>query len=90
VSTLNRQGNDIGTQYRSAIFYHNEKQKEMAEKSNRELEQSGTYRDLIVTEITPLDRFYVAEEYHKKYYDLHIEVPYCAFVIDPRICKLTK
>ena len=88
-TTLNRQGNDIGTQYRSAIFYHNEKQKEIAIKSKKEVEQSRTYRDPIVTEIAPFEKFYVAEDYHKKYYDLHKEAPYCAFVIDPKIRKLT-
>ena len=89
-TTLNRQGNDIGTQYRSAIFYHNEKQKELAEKSKKDLEKSGTYRDPVVTEITPLYKFFVAEDYHKKYYDTHREAPYCAFVIDPKIRKLNK
>jgi peptide-methionine (S)-S-oxide reductase len=87
-TTLNRQGNDIGTQYRSAIFYHDEKQKEIAEKSRKELERRGVYKNPIVTEITPFKNFYVAEDYHKNYYDKHQDAPYCNFVIDPKIRKL--
>jgi peptide-methionine (S)-S-oxide reductase len=87
-TTLNRQGNDIGTQYRSAIFFHDEKQKEIAEKSKKDLEQAGLYKDPIVTEITPFNDFYIAEDYHKNYYDTHQEAPYCNFVIDPKIHKL--
>jgi peptide-methionine (S)-S-oxide reductase len=87
-TTLNRQGNDIGTQYRSAIFYHDEKQKEIAEKSKKELEKKGIYKDPIVTEITPFKNFYVAEDYHKNYYEKHQDAPYCNFVIDPKIHKL--
>jgi len=87
-TTLNRQGNDIGTQYRSAIFFHDDKQKEIAEKSKKDLEQSGLYKDRIVTEITPFKNFYIAEDYHKDYYDKHQEAPYCNFVIDPKIHKL--
>jgi len=87
-TTLNRQGNDIGTQYRSAIFFHDEKQKAIAEKSKKDLEQAGLYKDPIVTEITPFNNFYIAEDYHKNYYDKHQEVPYCNFVIDPKIHKL--
>jgi peptide-methionine (S)-S-oxide reductase len=89
-TTLNRQGNDVGTQYRSAIFYHNEKQKQIAEKSKRELENKGVYKDPIVTEVVPFKKFYVAEDYHKKYYDQHQDAPYCKFVIDPKIHKLLK
>jgi peptide-methionine (S)-S-oxide reductase len=87
-TTINRQGNDVGTQYRSAIFYHDEKQKEIAEKSRRELERLGVYKNPIVTEITPFKKFYVAEDYHKNYYDNHQDAPYCNFVIDPKISKL--
>jgi peptide-methionine (S)-S-oxide reductase len=87
-TTLNRQGNDIGTQYRSAIFFHDEKQKEIAEKSKKDLGQSGLYKDPIVTEIAPFKNFYIAEDYHKNYYDKHQEAPYCSFVIDPKIHKL--
>ncbi len=87
-TTLNRQGNDIGTQYRSAIFYHDEKQKEIAEKSKSDLENSGIYNDKIVTEIAPFKKFYVAEQYHKNYYESHRNAPYCSFVIDPKVHKL--
>ncbi|MDP3941944.1 MAG: peptide-methionine (S)-S-oxide reductase MsrA [bacterium] len=87
-TTLNRQGNDIGTQYRSSIFYADEKQKEIAEKSKTELEKSGLYKDPIVTEIVPFTNFYVAENYHKDYYDRNKEKSYCNFVIDPKIHKL--
>jgi peptide-methionine (S)-S-oxide reductase len=89
-TTLNRQGNDIGTQYRSAIFFHDEKQKKIAEKSKKDLEQAGIYKDPIVTEITPFKNFYIAEDYHKNYYDKHQEASYCNFVIDPKIHKLLK
>jgi peptide-methionine (S)-S-oxide reductase len=89
-TTLNRQGADVGTQYRSAIFYHNEKQKEIAEKSKQEIESKGVYRDPIVTEIVPFKKFYVAEDYHKNYYDQHQDAGYCMFVIDPKIHKLIK
>ena len=87
-TTLNRQGNDVGTQYRSAIFYHSEKQQEIAEKSKRELENKHVYKDPIVTEIVPFTKFYIAEDYHKKYYEQHQDAPYCRFVIDPKIHKL--
>ena len=87
-TTLNRQGNDIGTQYRSAIFYHNEKQKEIAEKSKKDLEEEHVYKDAIVTEISPFKNFYVAEDYHKDYYENHKDNPYCNFVIDPKLNKL--
>jgi len=87
-TTLNRQGNDVGTQYRSAIFYHDEKQREIAAQSKSELERSGVYKDPIVTEIVPFSKFYVAEDYHKKYYEQHQDAPYCRFVIDPNIHKL--
>ena len=87
-TTLNRQGSDVGTQYRSAIFYHNEKQKEVAEKSKKEVQAEGAYKDPIVTEICPFKIFYVAEDYHKNYYEEHKDAPYCNFVIDPKIHKL--
>ena len=87
-TTLNRQGNDVGTQYRSAIFYHDQKQKEIAEKSKNALENEGTYKDSIVTEITPYSDFYVAEDYHKNYYENNQNAPYCNFVINPKVSKL--
>ena len=87
-TTLNRQGNDKGTQYRSAIFYHNQKQRETAEKLKTDLENEGLFTDPIVTEISPLRNFYVAEEYHKDYYDNHRDAPYCNIVIDPKVNSL--
>jgi len=89
-TTLNRQGNDIGTQYRSAIFYHDEKQKEIAEKSKKDLEEEHVYKDAIVTEISPFKNFYVAEDYHKDYYENHKDNAYCNFIIDPKLDKLLK
>ncbi len=89
-TTLNRQGNDVGTQYRSAIFHHNEKQREIAEKSKKDLEKERIYKDSIVTEITPFKNFYTAENYHKDYYDKNKQATYCNFVIDPKIHKLLK
>ena len=89
-TTLNRQGNDVGTQYRSAIFYHDQKQKELAEKSKRDLEKAGVYKNPIVTEITPFKNFYVAEDYHKNYYEKHQDAPYCSFIINPKIHKLSQ
>ena len=87
-TTLNRQGNDVGTQYRSAIFYHNQRQKEIAERSKSELEKEGVYKNPIVTEITPFSNFYAAEDYHKDYYDNNQNAPYCNFVIQPKVRKL--
>jgi peptide-methionine (S)-S-oxide reductase len=89
-TTLNRQGNDIGTQYRSAIFYHNERQKEEAEASKKALERSGAYSKPIVTEITPFTNFYPAENYHRDYYERNRSQPYCMFVINPKVQKLLK
>ena len=89
-TTLNRQGNDVGTQYRSAIFYHDEEQKQNAERSKKEIEESHVYKDPIVTEIIPLIKFYLAEDYHKKYYDNNRNASYCRFVIDPKVEKLLK
>lgn len=86
-TTLNQQGADIGTQYRSAIFYHNEKQKQAAEKSKKELEDSHMYQDPIVTEIVPYEAFYKAENYRENYYNNNQDAPYCTFVIDPKIQK---
>jgi len=87
-TTLNQQGNDIGTQYRSSIFYHDEKQKEIAEKSKIEVENEKLYKDPIVTTIVPFTKFYPAENYHKDYYDRNQTAAYCNFVIDPKIHKL--
>ena len=87
-TTPNRQGNDVGTQYRSAIFYHDENQKNIAEKSKKELEREGVFKNPIVTEIVPFSNFYPAENYHKEYYENNRNAPYCSFVIDPKIQKL--
>jgi peptide-methionine (S)-S-oxide reductase len=87
-TTLNRQGNDAGTQYRSAIFYHDENQKKAAEKLKNELAEEGVFKDRIVTEITPFSNFYAAENYHKDYYENNRNAPYCSYVIDPKIEKV--
>ncbi|TAF64171.1 MAG: peptide-methionine (S)-S-oxide reductase [Cytophagales bacterium] len=89
-TTLNRQGNDEGTQYRSAIFYHNEEQKNLAEKYKKELDASGAFSDPIVTEIVPFEKFYVAENYHQNYFNQNGEQPYCSFVIKPKVDKFKK
>ena len=87
-TTLNRQGNDIGTQYRSVIFYRDEKQREQALKSKENLEKEGVYKDSIVTQIVPSTKFYEAENYHKDYFDKNKNYPYCRFVINPKVQKL--
>ncbi len=89
-TTLNRQGNDVGTQYRSAIFYSNDEQKRIALASKEALEKSGVYKMPIVTEIVPFTNFYPAEDYHKEYYDRNRSQGYCMFVIDPKVKKLLK
>jgi peptide-methionine (S)-S-oxide reductase len=87
---LNRQGNDIGTQYRSAIFYHTEEQKEKAEHYKTQLDKEGAYPNPIVTEITPATTFYPAEDYHQDYYNNHGSQPYCYIVIRPKVEKFEK
>lgn len=88
-TTLNRQGPDVGAQYKSAIFYDNQDQKVKAEISKERLEKSGKYRHKIVTEILPLTNFYKAEDSHQNYYDTYKNFnPYCTFIIDPKIKKL--
>jgi peptide-methionine (S)-S-oxide reductase len=89
-TTLNRQGNDVGTQYRSAIYYHNDEQQRIALASKEALEKSGSYKKAVVTEIAPFTNFYPAEDYHKDYYDNNRSQPYCMFVIDPKVQKLLK
>ena len=89
-TTLNRQGNDVGPQYRSAVFYHSEEQKKIAEFYLSELDKSGAFRDPIVTEITKASEFYVAENYHQDYYALNGSQPYCQFVIRPKLEKFRK
>jgi peptide-methionine (S)-S-oxide reductase len=87
-TTLNRQGADMGTQYRSAIFYQDEKQKEIAEKSKKKMQESGIFDKPIVTEISPFKNFYKAEDYHQDYYSKNPEQPYCTVVINPKLQKL--
>jgi peptide-methionine (S)-S-oxide reductase len=89
-TTLNRQGNDVGTQYRSAIFYHNEEQKKLAEEYKKKLEDAKVFDDPIVTEITKFDVFYTAEDYHQDYYEQNKSQPYCSFVITPKVDKFKK
>ena len=89
-TTLNRQGNDVGTQYRSAIFYHDATQKQKAAHYKEELNKNGAYNNPIVTEITPFTKFYPAEDYHQNYYNTHGSQPYCAFVIRPKVEKFEK
>ncbi|MCT4665579.1 MAG: peptide-methionine (S)-S-oxide reductase MsrA [Flavobacteriales bacterium] len=89
-TTLNRQGNDIGTQYRSAIFYHSEQQKKIAQEIIQKLTKAEVFSNPIVTEITPFDTFYVAENYHQDYFKLNGTEPYCNFVIKPKVEKFQK
>jgi len=89
-TTLNRQGADVGTQYRSIILYHNEAQKAIAEKSKRETDALELWPNSIVTEIAPLEAFYPAEDYHQEYYRQNRFQPYCLAVIDPKLRKFRK
>ncbi len=88
-TTLNRQGNDVGTQYRSAIFYNTDEQKAIAEEFVKFLNDKKIFNNSIVTEINKLDVFYDAEEDHQEYYDNNSEASYCQFIINPKIKKLT-
>ena len=89
-TTKNRQGNDVGTQYRSAIFYHDNKQKSIAEDSKNMVDNSNIFLNPIVTEITKLDKFWTAEDYHNNYYNNNMNQPYCRVVIKPKLDKLFK
>ncbi len=89
-TTVNRQGNDAGPQYRSAIFYHNETQQESAKKIIAEIEKSGLWSNKIVTEVTNFARFYPAEDYHQEYYKINGHEPYCSYVISPKMAKFRK
>ena len=89
-TTLNRQGADEGSQYRSVIFYHSEAQREVAEKVRDEIADSGLYHDPIITEIVPFEAFYTAEEYHQNFYETNKNQGYCSYVITPKIHKLLK
>lgn len=87
-TTLNQQGNDHGTQYRSVIFYHDAEQKRVAEKSKAAQMTEGPYKGKVVTEVAPFEKFYPAEAYHQNYYNNNQAAPYCSFVIDPKLKKL--
>jgi peptide-methionine (S)-S-oxide reductase len=89
-TTLNRQGADAGTQYRSAIFYHDEAQKETAEQVIRKIEDAGIWDHPIVTELTPFEKFYMAEDYHQEYFAHNSFQPYCRAVIAPKVSKFRK
>ena len=89
-TTMNRQGNDVGPQYRSAIFYHNTEQKEKAEKYKEELDKSGAWDKPVVTEISAFKNFYPAEDYHQNYFKDNGGQPYCYYVIRPKVEKFQK
>jgi len=89
-TTLNRQGNDVGTQYRSAVFYHDEYQKETAEEVIRYFEKENIYNQPIVTEVAPFETFYKAEDYHKDYFERNEDQPYCQFIVAPKVAKFKK
>ncbi len=89
-TSLNAQGEDVGTQYRSAIFYHNEEQKEIAEAQIRKINDEKLYEKPIVTEVTAFEKFYKAENYHQDYFSGHQDEPYCKFVVRPKVEKFQK
>ena len=89
-TTLNRQGNDVGPQYRSVIFYHNEEQRKIAEESLKKTDESDLWNDPIVTEIQPLENYYVAENYHQNYFENNPNAGYCSYVIAPKVKKFKK
>jgi len=89
-TTLNRQGNDVGTQYRSAIYYHSAEQKAVAEQTIAEFNAAHVWNAPIVTEVKPIDTFYAAEEYHQEYYKNHPDQGYCRIVIAPKVAKFRK
>ena len=89
-TTLNKQGGDVGTQYRSAIFYHNNAQKQIAEAYKQQLDSSNIFSNPIVTEITAFTNFYPAEDYHQDYFELNGEQPYCSAIIKPKVEKFKK
>lgn len=89
-TTLNRQGNDVGTQYRSVIFYHNDDQKQKAEYYKKKLNDEKIWDKPIVTEITKFEKFYPAEDYHQEYYENNPNQGYCAYVITPKVEKFEK
>ena len=86
-TTLNMQGNDVGTQYRSVIFYHTEDQRDLAQRYITQITEEHLYSDPVVTELTPFTMFHIAEDYHQQFYDKNREYPYCKIVIDPKMKK---
>ena len=89
-TTLNRQGNDVGTQYRSVVFYHDEAQKELVQQYKKQLDASGTFTDPIVTLVEPMPEFFPAENYHQNYFNRNGQQPYCNFLIRPKVAKFRK
>jgi peptide-methionine (S)-S-oxide reductase len=89
-TTLNRQGADVGTQYRSVIYYHDDEQRRVAEEVISDLEAEGIWKDPIVTEVTPIDGFYIAEDYHQDYFLNNGYQPYCQVIIAPKVAKFRK
>lgn len=89
-TTLNRQGNDVGTSYRSAIFYHSDEQKQVAEEVIKEVTDEGVYDNPIVTQVAPFDKFYLAENYHQEYFTNNPNQPYCAAIVAPKVAKFRK
>ena len=89
-TTLNRQGNDVGSSYRSAIFYHSDEQKAIAQEVIRKLTAQKLWSDPIVTEVTKFDKFYIAEDYHQEYFANNADQPYCRVVVAPKVAKFRK
>ncbi len=89
-TTLNRQGNDVGSSYRSAIFYHSDEQRKTAEEVIKEVEAEAVYNNPIVTEVKPFDKFYIAENYHQEYFANNPNQPYCAAIVAPKVAKFRK
>jgi peptide-methionine (S)-S-oxide reductase len=86
-TTRDRQGNDVGTQYRSVIFYHSDQQRQIAEETIRDLNQAGIWDDPIVTQVQPAEAFYVAEDYHQEYFENNPNQSYCQFIVAPKVRK---
>ncbi len=87
-TSLNRQGNDIGTQYRSVVMYSTDKQKQESEMAIKKINDSKEFESSVVTEVVPLSKFFSAEEYHQNYFERNIDQPYCTFIIQPKLDKL--
>jgi peptide-methionine (S)-S-oxide reductase len=89
-TTLNRQGNDVGPQYRSAIFTHSDEQKRVAEEKIKEITAAQLWNGKIVTEVTPFDKFYAAEDYHQRYFEQNPDAGYCRVIVAPKVAKFRK